>query len=473
MDRLVYGPAAFGALLVLITIGVYLPAVDAQMVADDFVLVSGISFREAAAYWCDTFGFGRNEYRPLTALSFALDRALWNGDPRGYHATNIALHATVVVLVFLWLRRLSGEPWLAFLAALFFVVHPVHHSRVNWIAARDGTLSGVFRLLCLWAYTRHRQGAAPARSYSRFSVAMFAGSLLSYEGAAALPLVLGATELFSNPGVVLTRERIWETLRRLRPFLLVFAAYLIFWNVLFGGSLGAYHLDPNPESALRNYGRLLDTLAHGHQRWAGLLYLVAVVLGFRALRERWNLAWLSLLIVLLSYLPFCLLGGFAARFAYASALGYCLLLALVLLGAARGSSRWRPLAAGGVALGLFAYYTVEARTRVFEWREAGEIAVSIPRQLKEMHPALPHGAVLMFGGIPRMHRRAQVFPLGLVGVVEREYAGVSLQVESHERPLLEWAPRPAGPSPAPRYYFDYDPLRRRLVQLEAPGWVAN
>ena len=464
MVGLLCRPATLGVLLVLATLVVYAPALDSEMVADDFLLVSRISFREAATYWHETFGLGRSEYRPLTALSFAIDNALWNGDPRGYHFTNIALHATVVVLVFLWVRRLSGRTSVGLVAALFFLVHPIHHSRVNWIAARDGTLAGVFRLLCLWAYLCHRQSPQPTRNYSRLSLAMLVGSLLSYEGAVALPLVLGATDLFSTPGPVWTRQRLTDAFRRLRPFLLVFTAYLVFWNVLFGGSLGAYDLAPDPLSVVRNYGRLLYTLAHDHNRWAGLFYLLLLALGFRALREHRNLAWLSVLIVLLSYLPFCLLRGFAQRFGYASALGYSVLLAFLLLGAAQGVARWRPLAAGGLALGLLAYYTAEVRTRVFEWREAGEIAGSIPSQLKEMYPTLPEDAVLKFGGIPRMHRRALVFPLGVYGAIEREYAGVRLRVESDERPLHEWALSASSPDGAPRYYFEYRPSQR-LVEI--------
>src|SRR6185503_4125521 len=129
-------PAALGILLALATLVVYFPAVDAQMVADDFLLVSRISFREAATYWHETFGLGRSEYRPLTALSFAIDNAVWNGDPRGYHFTNIMLHATVVVLLFVWVQCVSGRSIVGLVAALFFLVHPINHSRVNWIAAR-------------------------------------------------------------------------------------------------------------------------------------------------------------------------------------------------------------------------------------------------------------------------------------------------------------------------------------------------
>jgi len=464
------GPAALGALLVAATVLVYAPATGAQMVADDFLLVGRVSFRDAAGYFADTWGLGRNEYRPVTALTFAVDNALWGADPRGYHGTNLALYAAGVLLVFVWLRSLSGDTRIAFLAAALFLVHPVHHSRVSWIAARDGLVSGVFRLLCLWSYTRYRQLESEHRPeaarYRNLSVAMLLLGLLSYEGTVAVPALLAAVDLLLSTGSL--RVRLAGAARRLVPFAAALAAYLVFWNVLFGGALGAYALSLDPAGAIRNYGSLLYMLAFGHNRVAGLLYVALAVLGFRALQQRRSLALVAVWVVLIGYLPFSLLEGFSRRFAYSSSVGYCLLLGLLLAGAAQGRARWRTWAAGGIAAALFAYYLVEARTRVQEWREAGEIAASIPRQLKQMHPELPAGAVLLFGGVPRMHRRAQVFPLGLIGVIEREYEGAGLQVRSDERPVQEWAGRAGGPGHVPRYYFDYDAGRRRLEQIQAP-----
>ena len=37
-------------------------------------------------------------YRPLTYISFALDRALWGLNPAGFHLTNLVLHILVVLL---------------------------------------------------------------------------------------------------------------------------------------------------------------------------------------------------------------------------------------------------------------------------------------------------------------------------------------------------------------------------------------
>src|SRR3954466_13163604 len=79
--------------LTALTFTTYDAALQGQLVADDFSLVGQISFRDAIGYFHSSSGFGRNEYRPLTVMSYAVDRWFWGGDPVGFHLTNILLHA--------------------------------------------------------------------------------------------------------------------------------------------------------------------------------------------------------------------------------------------------------------------------------------------------------------------------------------------------------------------------------------------
>src|SRR5438477_9440347 len=92
-------------------------------------------------------------YIPVTWLTFAIDYSLWGMDPRGYHVTNIVLHAAATVTFFAvslrLLRRataLADGPRLlgAAVAALFFAVHPLRVESVAWVTERRDVLSGVF-----------------------------------------------------------------------------------------------------------------------------------------------------------------------------------------------------------------------------------------------------------------------------------------------------------------------------------------
>ena len=90
-------------------------------------------------------------------------------DPRGYHLTNLLLHAANAVLVWLvlqaLLRRLVGAPahvrstLAAAVGALFFAIHPLRVESVAWATERRDVLSGFFWLLALLAYLRARRAA--------------------------------------------------------------------------------------------------------------------------------------------------------------------------------------------------------------------------------------------------------------------------------------------------------------------------
>ncbi len=85
-------------------------------------------------------------YRPLAILTLRLDYALWENDPRGFHFTNVLLHAGVVLLLGLWLGQRSppGVPWLGL---AIFAAHPVLADSVAWVSGRTSMLCALGGLL--------------------------------------------------------------------------------------------------------------------------------------------------------------------------------------------------------------------------------------------------------------------------------------------------------------------------------------
>ena len=88
-------------------------------------------------------------YRPLVVLSFMVDAQFAGGGQAVYHATNIILHAIVVVLLFGLALRLGAGRYAAFGAALLFAVHPLTVQTVSWIVGRNDSLLAIFALLSL------------------------------------------------------------------------------------------------------------------------------------------------------------------------------------------------------------------------------------------------------------------------------------------------------------------------------------
>src|SRR5215469_12020676 len=82
-------------------------------------LGSGFHFDDYAI-----FSPGGRETRPLTFLTFWLNRQLGGDNPAGFHTLNLALHLAAVLLLYECLRRLI-PPRPALIAAAIFAVHPI------------------------------------------------------------------------------------------------------------------------------------------------------------------------------------------------------------------------------------------------------------------------------------------------------------------------------------------------------------
>ncbi len=429
--------------LIALTFAVYYPALRTGPVADDFSLVGKVSFAEGITYFGKSFGFGRNEYRPLTALSYAVDRALWQNNPEGYHLTNLSLHAAAAVLLFLFLQALTGDFLLALLAGSLFVIHPINSSRIVWISARDGNICAVFLLgaLSLFVLSRRRNRIA----LHIVAVGLAACALMAYEGAVILPALIFLTEfVFLAKGTPLTR--LGASFRRTAAFWALGVIYLCFWAAIFSEKVGGYDLSFGLSAILDNYARLLSNLFYGRnfygrKEWVfGLVYVVLLGLCYRKLLTYWRWAAFGILVVFLAFLPYCFTHGFAFRFGYISALGMSIFLATCLLAGFRSVPRWRwrpVFACIGILLGAFFIQT--DHQNLSRWKEAGQIAARIPQAVRELCPNLSDGAVLVLVDVPRTYGDVPVFPTGLGDAIQREYS-VSISVQQYDMPLADLPP---------------------------------
>jgi len=138
-------------------------------------LGSGFHFDDYAI-----FSPGGRETRPLTFLTFWLNRQLGGDNPAGFHTLNLALHLAAGLLLYECLRRLI-PPRPALIAAAIFAVHPIQAESVDYIWGRSIMLAAAlcFAALLCWI-----------AGYRWLAVVCFAGALLAKEEVAAFPLVL-------------------------------------------------------------------------------------------------------------------------------------------------------------------------------------------------------------------------------------------------------------------------------------------
>lgn len=145
--------------------------------------------------------FYMGPYQPLSWLTLGLDFKLWGMDPRGYHLTNVLIHAVNAALAFFLARKLfekmsPGRRTLhydiaAAAAALFFAVHPLRVESVAWATERRDVLSGFFYLATLLLYWRAAVDVNGRKwRWIAAALAAFTCALLSKAIVVTLPLVL-------------------------------------------------------------------------------------------------------------------------------------------------------------------------------------------------------------------------------------------------------------------------------------------
>ena len=115
---------------------------DREAIVGNPVVEGTVPAREAFRrdYWHHLGDAGH--YRPLATLALRADRRLWGDASRGFHLTNALLHAAVVLIAGLVLRRLgAGAPWSVGL--WIFACHPVLADSVAWVSGRTSMVAAL------------------------------------------------------------------------------------------------------------------------------------------------------------------------------------------------------------------------------------------------------------------------------------------------------------------------------------------
>lgn len=209
-------------LLAALSFLAYAPSLSGGFVLDDVseivfnpVLDSpsawGRFFYDPNAFTVDS-DQARLRYRPLTGLSYGVNRWLGGSNPFWHHLPSLLLHAANACLVFALALELYGSFAAAWAAGLLFCLHPAQAESVAYISgSRANQLSLLF---CLIAFSFWRRG----RRWS--ALAAFAAALLSKESSFFLLPVIAAYD------VVYAEAPGWKPrLLRWAPFAAMFAAF--------------------------------------------------------------------------------------------------------------------------------------------------------------------------------------------------------------------------------------------------------
>lgn len=142
-------------LLCAVCISVYYPAIFADTcLLDDREMLRNLSSVQRFDLIGTFFpqSHGGLYYRPMIAVSFMIDRFLWNLNPSIMHFENILFHLISTLLVFIIARLIISKiSRLPLIAALIFAVHPIATESVNWISGRTDLIAVMFVLTSLYS----------------------------------------------------------------------------------------------------------------------------------------------------------------------------------------------------------------------------------------------------------------------------------------------------------------------------------
>lgn len=157
-----------GVALALVTLAVYGQVITHQFISldDDLYITNnpmvsaGLTLKGIG--WAFT-AFHAANWHPLTWLSHMLDSQVF-GLAAGWHQlVNVLIHVANTLLLYVFLKRVTGALWPSAMVAALFALHPLHVESVAWAAERKDVLSTFFGLLALLAYARYAQAPSPKR----------------------------------------------------------------------------------------------------------------------------------------------------------------------------------------------------------------------------------------------------------------------------------------------------------------------
>src|ERR1044071_6875099 len=165
------------AALTLATLAVYGQVISHQFISldddvyirDNPMVISGLTLKGVA--WAFTTFHAAN-WHPLTWLSHMVDSQIFGLNAGGHLFINTVIHVSNTLLLFFFLKQVTGTRWRSAAVAALFALHPLHVESVAWAAERKDTLATFFGLLSLRAYACY----ATAISWRRYAlVALWLG----------------------------------------------------------------------------------------------------------------------------------------------------------------------------------------------------------------------------------------------------------------------------------------------------------
>lgn len=404
------------AVLVAVAFVAYVPALRIGFLHDDFFeYLHPVRFDGLGPALVETWTPKPGEafYRPLVNTTLLVTAAVVGPEAIWFRATDLVLHAAVVLLAAACASRLVDRR-VGFVTGLLFAVHPLPGRAILWTSDRYVVLATLFSFVALLAFLRWRRTGSIAVLVG--ALAAHAAALCSKESALAVPVALAVVAWVWGGMTPLV------ALRSVVGFIALDLAYLGLRYAAYG-DLGGYRAPDGSPLAPLGFGRvaveaLVDLplkcvwpfnrdrvtgwveIALGGALVAGLAWIAVHarrprardVVGGIALGYAW----------LLPSLPYFYIGRDLLKgyHIYPVALGFG------IAAAAAFASRARARAVGAAFAGMLAIWAVVDHLHARSWIEATRQVRAFGAWVAAIEPPLGPEQRVWVAGLPHVMRGA-------------------------------------------------------------------
>lgn len=345
------------------------------------------------------------EYRPIVLTSFAIEYEIFGAKPLVSHTINILIYIITTLLIFIVLTNLLTKYHhiLPLLITVLFIAHPLHTEVVNNVKCRDSLLCFLFGILTMYSCIKYFD--TNRIFFLLLGLICFLFSLMSKINAITFIALIPLTIFFF-------REKKWKHMAIIMSsFILPISVFIYLKKVLVTSKIARELLYiENPlfkseslveriPSSIYTIGYYLKLLFFPHQLsfyygfnyvpivdWSCLsvwlmLFLIALIIIYAILKlpQKQILSY-GILFFLIAISPFTnflrpAVGIIAERFVYAASLGFCIVLASLLIMLFKvpveDNIKIRKLPLGFIItiiiiIGLFSFRTI---TRNPDWKD--------------------------------------------------------------------------------------------------------
>lgn len=305
----------------------------------------------------------KHSYRPITTASFAVEYQFFGANPFISHLINILLYAFCCILVFrliLYIDKSQNAYYIGAIAALIFLILPVHSEVVNNVKSRDELLCFSFGLLSLLYFLKYTD--TQSKRNIIFGILFYFLSILSKTTSMTLIALIPFTLVYFGkikikkiaffiPALVLTFVTFRICKRLFIKDQTINREFLFFENPLFDGSYSFWDRIPLGFTNVLDYLKLIvypENLSsyYGFDQipmvdWSNFsVWFAIIIIGgiLAAIVYTWNrhkwiafgLVWFLVSISMFTNIVRPVVGIIADRFAFLPSMGIAIAIASLL-----------------------------------------------------------------------------------------------------------------------------------------------